>query len=283
MYIRRILSIAVIMLLAAAGQSGAITWGEPDGGEHPHVGTMIFVQNGMGYYSCSGTLISSRVMLTAGHCVEAAGNPNDVTYVRFDEDAVGDYFQPTSAWLAAKWLEVEAVMAHPMFDDFSGFPMTYDVGVVILKDPVYPDDGMGGYLYGELPEQGFLATLRGKAKKHFTAVGYGMQGNLRPTFQNDWERYKGKVKLIEIKSMLTAKGLASAKFSNNPGRGGGTCFGDSGGPIFFRNGSKVVAVVSFGWMKNGHCVGNEFQYRIDTDHTLAFLETVLAAYPDPSP
>jgi hypothetical protein len=64
----------------AATSAHAITWGVPDEGEHPHVGTLLFVQNGVGYFSCSGTMIAPRVMLTAGHwvtsCRITSGPPN---------------------------------------------------------------------------------------------------------------------------------------------------------------------------------------------------------------
>ena len=48
---------AAAMVLAAPAQ--AVTWGEPDGGTNPHVGTLLFVQNGVGFYSCTGTLIDA--------------------------------------------------------------------------------------------------------------------------------------------------------------------------------------------------------------------------------
>ena len=76
-------------LLLAALPAQAITFGELDGNRHPYVGTLLFVQDGEGYYSCTGTLISPTVMLTAGHCVEGNGKPNDVTYVRFDAEPGG--------------------------------------------------------------------------------------------------------------------------------------------------------------------------------------------------
>lgn len=284
MKIRQVATLALVLSLAGVVQSGAITWGMPDGEEHPHVGTLLFVQNGVGFFSCTGTLIAPKVMLTAGHCVESLGQLNDITYVRFDEDAlsgIGDYGS-LQAWFAAEWIVADVVIPHPQFDDYSGFPFTYDVGIVILSEEVCPPDGVGGCLYGELPDEGFLETLRGREKNRFTVVGYGRQGNLKPTNMNDYERYKGKMKLIEINSLLTAKGQASAKFTNNPGIGGGTCYGDSGGPTFFRNGSMVVAVTSFGWAKNGYCVGNQFHYRVDTPDALDFIYEQLDMYgPDP--
>ncbi len=86
-----------LLLFGVVGYVGAITFGEPDGDNHPHVGTLLFVQNGVGFFSCTGTLLSPKVMLTAGHCTEEFGNTNDITYVRFDEDAfegIGDFATP---------------------------------------------------------------------------------------------------------------------------------------------------------------------------------------------
>ncbi len=46
----------VAVTLATAGPATAITYGEPDDGEHPYVGFMIFFDpNEPGWFSCSGT------------------------------------------------------------------------------------------------------------------------------------------------------------------------------------------------------------------------------------
>ena len=73
-----------LLVLLGASQPQAITWGQPDGNEHPEVVAILF-QRAEGFYSCSGTLLSPTVVLTAGHCTEdAEGNPNLATYVRND-------------------------------------------------------------------------------------------------------------------------------------------------------------------------------------------------------
>jgi secreted trypsin-like serine protease len=80
------------------------------------------------------------------------------------------------------------------------------------------------------------------------------------------------VRLIEINSYFNGPG-SSAKFTNNPGRGngkGGTCFGDSGGPIFYQNTPIIGAIVSFGITP---CIGVDYQYRIDTPTALDFIES----------
>lgn len=259
------------------GLDAQITWGEPDNGEHPNVGTLLFVQNDEGFFSCTGTMIAPRVMLTAAHCVagENANQINDLTYVRFEEDAlsgIGNY-ELLQDWFDAEWIATETVVAHPDWAGYADFPNTYDIGVVILEDLYYPANG-----FGTIPELGFLENLRGKDKQDFESVGYGQQGTLPPTQMSDYERYKGDVRLLEVNSYLSGRGSQSAKFSNNPGIGGGTCYGDSGGPTFFQETNIIVAVTSFGWAKNGNCIGNDFNFRTDVPSAQSFLTDVLDEY-----
>src|SRR5919106_5392255 len=67
-----VLFAALATLLVLALPAGAITDGELDGEGHPYVGLMV-AQDAQGnpLWRCSGTLISARVFLTAGHCTEA--------------------------------------------------------------------------------------------------------------------------------------------------------------------------------------------------------------------
>jgi hypothetical protein len=274
---KRVRGLIVVLVLAvvAVASVGAITWGEPDNNAHPNVGTLLFVQNGVGYYSCTGTMIAPRVMLTAGHCVAEAGNTNDVTYVRFEEDAlsgIGNY-PSLQAWFDAEWYATETVIAHPQWADYAAFPNTFDIGVVILSQPYYPSNG-----FATIPELGFLENLNGQDKQDFLSVGYGQQGTLPPFEMNDYERYKGNVRLLEVNSYLSGQGSQSARFSNNPGVGGGTCYGDSGGPTFYKNTNIIVSVTSFGWAKNGNCVGNDFNFRTDVPAAQDFIYGVLAQY-----
>ena len=53
-----------------------------------------------------------------------------------------------------------------------------------------------------------------------------------------------------------------------PGTGGGTCFGDSGGPILIKT-HTIVAVTSFGL--NANCAGGGFGFRVDTQAVHDFI------------
>jgi hypothetical protein len=120
--------------------------------------------------------------------------------------------------------------------------------------------------YGALPPLNFLETIRSAEENRFTIVGYGMQGYIKPFHGGRYERYQGQVKLVELNS--TFDGGQSAKFSNNPGTGGGSCFGDSGGPVFYGATNMIVAVVSWGITP---CIGVDYHFRVDTALAQDFL------------
>ena len=61
---------ASFMLLALTGGASAIVYGHPDGERHPNVGALLAPQaySDGTWATCSGTLISPTVFLTAAHC-----------------------------------------------------------------------------------------------------------------------------------------------------------------------------------------------------------------------
>ncbi len=272
---------AASLLLGSTAATG-ITFGEPDGDDHPYVVTLIFSQDG-GFYSCSGTLLDADTVLTAGHCTESGGEVNGVTYVTNDPTPLTDYVSGSGieAYLAASddWVQGEAI-PHPDYDDFAAFPDTYDIGIIELEEGI----DTGG-VYGQLPELGMLDSLltkKGSVKqRQVVVVGYGLQGTIPAFAQDDYERYQGTSTIMGL-GRSSIQGGQTVQLSNNPGKGtgsGGTCFGDSGGPAFWidpETGEEttiVVAITSFGI--TGQCAGTDFSFRTDTQTAQDFVNTYL--------
>ena len=252
-----IAALALIGLSAAPAQ--AITDGVPDGDAHPEVGLMVAFVDGEPAWRCSGTLISSTVYLTAGHCTYGA----DHVELWFDDDlrdaaAVG---YPTNGEVSG------TPYTHPQYDDAAFY--LYDVGVVVLDEPVLLDE------YGALPTLNQLDALKtSKKAATFTAVGYGLQKSFPDAAA--WKdqavrlRMVSYPKLNQINTGFTGDG--SLLLSNNA-HTGGTCSGDSGGPNFIGDSNVIAGVTSFGL--NDACAGTGGVYRVDRADDLAFITSFL--------
>lgn len=268
------------MLLVAVPAS-AVTDGEPDGGQHPYVGIVVFYsQDADGTlvpeWRCSGTILSPTVFLTAGHCT----SDPEVNVVR----AQVWFFETQDALFSAGYPMEGGFLGTPVSHPagpWTSFPDTHDVGVVVFDKKV-PSRAHGD-AFGKLAPAGFLselATQRGQQELTFTVVGYGLQ-EVRPRFSAVRDRMKATSMLVELGSALT-DGF-NIHTSNNPGKGdksgsnsGGTCFGDSGGPVFYGDFGDpnydpiIVGVTSFGL--NANCKGADYAYRSDISDTLDFLD-----------
>lgn len=260
------LTVALLLLLGTIIPVSAVRFGEPDGDDHPYVGLLVFDVNGTPSHRCSGTLLSPTVMLTAGHCTYGT----DGGRVWFESDVESGIPANGYPFGGGTSIEFSAIHTHPDYVDAAFF--LFDAGVVILSQPVNVDT------YGELADIGLLddlATKRGKKDLSFTVVGYGLQ-SVVPTLQQDRVRYQGAVKLVDVNGTAGIPAGTSATFTNNPGGGngsGGTCFGDSGGPIFHGDSNVIAAVTSYGLNQN--CAGTGGGYRVDTVDDQEFINQFL--------
>ena len=306
----RLASIAAIVALAlAVAPVAAVTKGGiPDAGEHPMVGQLIFyVPDALpspypepgGWFSCSGTLVSETVVVTAGHCTFAIGDDsvstttkddrftaadgngsggNDVWFSlnedddhwdgwpeTFDED--GNLTFPTQAdryearrdFLESNALWVRATSFPHPEYDDRVF-YHHDAGVIVLDEA---QDGP----FATIAEEDYLQKYAGRRNAHrFEVVGYGLEKVLPFADVGGDTRMKAEPRLLNL---VSNPKKAYIQLSNNPTTGG-TCFCDSGGPTFDTTDSLLlVAVTSFGYSPN--CTGVGGAYRLDQPDDLEFL------------
>ena len=285
---------AVALLLATATPAGAITYGQPDAGEHPYVGFMIFFDPAEpGWFSCSGTLLDADTFLTAAHCTYGIGTKGEASprtsggtdvWVTFQEQEVlkgwplrADYpteealYAARSAWLNANSAYTRGTAyPHPEYDNFADFPVTHDVGVVQLKR------NMRMSRYGQLAALGTAEQLVANTAPNdalVETVGYGIQ-SIQPKPMDVESRFKSTSRIVELNGNQSVGG--NLHTLNNPsevGGKGGSCFGDSGGPVFVNNTNQVIAVVSYGPSQT--CHGADYSWRVDTQAARLFVSQFL--------
>jgi secreted trypsin-like serine protease len=235
---------AVAAIVATASAAHAVTFGSPDGDDHPAVGGLVAdlaYSDGTWIY-CSGSLISPTVFLTAAHCGDD-GSQVRVTFstAYHDGDTVyGGTFH-----------------ANPAYGGGENDP--HDMAVVVLDEPVT------GITPVQLPAAGSLSSLRRGAP--ITGVGYGAylvtsgKGGGHQYLYND-VRQAGTGTLHSVTK-------AWLRISENPATGdAGGCYGDSGGPNFLAGTDIEAATTITG---DAVCRSTNTAYRLDTQSARSFL------------
>jgi V8-like Glu-specific endopeptidase len=233
----------LVVLLSITTPVGAITYGQPDGNQHPNVGGLVAPQaysDGTWIY-CSGTLISPTVFLTAAHCDEGTAR---VT-VTFDTDYKAGDPTYTGTWYA-----------DPLYGQQQSDP--HDLAVVVFDKPIK------GITPASLPAAGSLSNLSGS--QQFTSVGYGAY---LVTNQPGGHQYLYNDVRMVATGTLNSINPAWLRISMNPSTGnGGTCYGDSGGPNFLGTTDIVAATTITG---DAVCRSTNVTYRLDTASARQFL------------
>lgn len=242
------------------GSQAEITYGELDGDDHPAVVLIIMDIDGEPAYRCSGTLLSSKVVLTAGHCT---GEPGEFSGMRVFTESDVENGNNNYPYAGRNSVEASSWHTHPEYTNAAFY--LHDVGVINLAKSVKLDAGD----YGTLPELDELDALSPSADTTFTAVGYGLQ-QVNPAFyEGERVRMRATPHLIQINTPGFT-GDFSLLLSNNAATGG-TCFGDSGGPNFLGDSQVVAGVTSFGL--NGTCGGTGGVFRTDRADVLDFIDS----------
>lgn len=241
-------------LMTVSPAAAITTNGEPDNGRHPYVGTLLTDPSSKeGAHSyCSGSMIAEKVFLTAAHCIDKQGQQVWVSFDEVIDDTIKTY----------------TGTAHydPAYPGDSHNP--HDIAVVVLDTA--PKVGMA-----ELPEAGLLDRMKAdRALKggQFDVVGYGTAeaqnapgGHVHPR----------PIPRREVAvSSYNALNDYWLRLSQNDATGdGGSCYGDSGGPIFLHGTDDIVSTTITG---DTPCKATGVTYRLDTDSARDFLDDYVA-------
>lgn len=258
------------LLILMVAPANAITKGGvvDSNNEYPYVGLMVaYVENEDGdlvaSWRCSGTLVSPRLYVTAGHCTSGA----DWVEIWFDydlTDAVASNYPLLNGGDASG-----TPYTHPEYED-SAFYL-HDLGVVVLDRAYRTEDGT----YGVLPAQDDVGLLDGLAVgTSFTTVGYGRQASYPDGTPAEVKLTRAeRLRMIANPKLMQYVGDFALHLSTNS-KTGGTCFGDSGGPTFYEG--VLVAVTSFGYTDT--CSGRAGVYRIDQPDDLDWIYEAFGRY-----
>jgi len=246
----------LVLVLAAFGATGAyaISYGQPDGNGHPSTGALVYFSPSRQAYriTCSGTLISPTVFLTASHCTSFL-EANGITNVGVTFDSQFDASTST--------IYLGTMHTNPLYNQRQSDPE--DIAVLTFNTPI------SGITPVDLPTAGLLdqmksaGTLKGA---QFTSVGYGEQEPVNGP--------GGKVYPFTADRRVATGGFFALnkvwlRLSGNPSLGdGGTCYGDSGGPQFLGDTNTQVSITITG---DTVCRATNVDYRLDTPQARAFL------------
>jgi Trypsin len=129
--------------------------------------------------------------------------------------------------------------------------------------------------YPQLPDEGFLTNLKAAHEIQddtFVNVGYGLlNGAPPPVLVNNEDRWYS----TSPYGGLNQNNLHLQSNHNATGQGG-TCFGDSGGPHFWKDTLMLVSVTSWG---DAICRSLDMTQRTDLASVLDWLEDEFGVTP----
>ena len=267
---------ATIALLTLSSTAYGITGNyQPD--STPYVGVVVLFNddgNAIGY--CSGVLISSTVMLTAGHSTFGATSAS----VCFDKGPIaytiedGKIVLPNTETIYNGQLTTYPEYALSVINGLNKGNNLYsssDIGVIVLDELVSEVT-----TYASLPPPGFADTL--DKKTDLKVIGYGLQTQITPKNKGVENSWVGTISCNSAQTQLVSYNDNYLKLTANPSQGkGGVAFGDSGGPVIYNtnSGSQDIVLAVNAYVNSANCGGVTYHTRIDSTEILNWINGYL--------
>jgi Trypsin len=273
--LRKLLTLLAALAAALAitvTPAGAITGNFTPDNTHKYVVLAAFYdKNGDFLWRCSGSLLNESTVLTAGHCTDTKGGA--VSAIVWASQEGGALYDPaTGAEDPNTGYPNECLNSAAFPCSTSHHLVEYgyignvflhgnnkDVGMLILDSPIVLDQ------YASVAAAGSVDKL--PVGTGVTYSGYGVSDE-KPSVVSFRQRLMATGFIVSTHNADTAG--FNIQLSTNPGNNrGGTCFGDSGGPILYDSTDVVLGVNSF--VINGQCAGVGFAYRVDQPDVIAWI------------
>jgi len=202
-------------------QGRPIYYGEVD--DDPAHMAVVAITNGPGTgYFCTGTLIASSYVLTAGHCLDGQSARNV------------EVFFGSNAYSSGTYRAAAELAVHPQYD---GWNILNDIGMIRLSSAAPTSVTPIPYL----PSR--LGLTRADEGTIVDFSGFGVTEN-----RTDGEKLHVEAPIDRVCLGPSSCGEIVPHAFGYDQSGGGPCSGDSGGPAFlFRSGTEYVAgITSYG-------------------------------------
>lgn len=205
--------------------------------------------------TCTGTLIAPDIVLTAGHCIES--QPYEVITDTVDYNRGGDR------------IAVKSSRAYPDWEN------KFDVGILMLEHVAR------GRPRAIAPACAAKQGLRDGQMVHL--VGFGMTSDTNP---DNTQLREADLRIYDA-SCTTDDSCQAAVAPHGEflagGNGEGSCFGDSGGPVFLntKQGPALVGIVSRGIAVPGSTCADGGVY-VRADKIVSWVQRVTGVDLDPS-
>ncbi|OLQ84748.1 hypothetical protein BIY21_19760 [Vibrio ponticus] len=208
---------------------------------------------------CTATILDNRHVMTAAHCLYYNGNLDEEVMVF---TSVAPQLNSSRQFASSGKVRGQAFYIHPNYVDSSdanGIAWPNDIAIIQLEEAM----NVSAFDYVELGQSmdSFNYRIDGEP---LVAVGYGVtetgssgellktQLNYEPSFSCDLGASDSQI-------------CTSGEFNNSTNVRNAICSGDSGGPLYWFDGSeyKQVGISSYGWID---C------YESSSDDTSVFTE-----------